>query len=129
MARAKKTTKKTQKAPAAQPDTTHNGWKNYETWAVALWIDNEEPSYNKARRMARECAELAAEQKADAEGPALRAGRLVFPRSADGMLADRLKEWMEEEMPNLGGTLWADLLGAAMSEVDWYEIAHNMAGD
>jgi len=23
----------------------YNGWKNYETWNVALWIDNEEPMY------------------------------------------------------------------------------------
>ena len=26
-------------------DTTYNGWKNYETWNVKLWIDNEEGSY------------------------------------------------------------------------------------
>ena len=25
-------------------DTTYNGWTNYETWCVALWIDNEEPT-------------------------------------------------------------------------------------
>ena len=22
-------------------DTTYNGWTNYETWNVALWLDNE----------------------------------------------------------------------------------------
>lgn len=27
----------------------YNGWTNYETWNVPLWIDNEEPSY-RARR-------------------------------------------------------------------------------
>ena len=26
----------------------YNGWKNYETWCVALWIGNDEGSYNYA---------------------------------------------------------------------------------
>ena len=25
--------------------TTYNGWKNWETWAAGLWIDNEEANY------------------------------------------------------------------------------------
>jgi len=35
-------------------DHKYNGWTNYETWAVKLWMDNEEPSY----RYWRERAEL-----------------------------------------------------------------------
>lgn len=31
-------------------DTTYNGWYNYETWNVALWIGNDEMIYNHARR-------------------------------------------------------------------------------
>lgn len=27
---------------------TYNSWKNYETWNVALWIQNDEPLYRKA---------------------------------------------------------------------------------
>ena len=27
----------------------YNGWTNYETWNVALWLDNDYESYNIAR--------------------------------------------------------------------------------
>ena len=30
---------------AANEDTTYNGFKNYETWNVALWIGNDYPTY------------------------------------------------------------------------------------
>jgi hypothetical protein len=28
---------------------TYNGWKNYPTWNVALWLDNDEGLYNATR--------------------------------------------------------------------------------
>ncbi len=30
-------------------DQTYNGWTNYETWNVALWLGNDEGLYNMAR--------------------------------------------------------------------------------
>ena len=36
-------------------DTSYNGWKNYETWNVALWIGNDEGMYS----LAKECGSYA----------------------------------------------------------------------
>ena len=32
-------------------DKGYNGWSNYETWNVSLWIQNDEGLYNACRRM------------------------------------------------------------------------------
>lgn len=31
-------------------DTTYNGWKNWATWNVALWLGNDENLYKLSRR-------------------------------------------------------------------------------
>ena len=32
-------------------DDTYNGWTNYGTWNVNLWVDNEEPTYSDKLKM------------------------------------------------------------------------------
>ena len=34
-------------------DTTYNGWTNYKTWNVALWLGNDYPIYCTARGYAK----------------------------------------------------------------------------
>jgi hypothetical protein len=34
-------------------DTPYSGWKNYETWNVALWIGNDEGLYRMAKDYSR----------------------------------------------------------------------------
>jgi hypothetical protein len=75
----------------------YNGWSNYETWNVNLWLDNDQGSYDEKRDIIR---------RADDKNEA----------------AETLKSWVNEMAPDLGASMFADLLGAALSEVDWYEI-------
>jgi hypothetical protein len=92
----------------------YQGWTNNETWRVALWLGNEEGSYNWCREVARECW-----GEVEAEKPFTRAEKATFA------MAEWLKEEFEEGNPlkEKGATVYSDLLWAALSEVNWHEIA------
>ena len=93
-----------------------NGWENYETWCVNLWIDNERGSQDFIRSQAKEVYEEAAATD-------------VWTReeSARFRLADWLKQYhAEENRPELPG-VYGDLLGGALGAVNWDQIArHHM---
>ena len=98
----------------------YQGWKNYETWAVALWLDNTEGDY----RYWRERAEEAYRDNFDADEE-----RADNVSAAAYELGKQLKREIdtEAELPtSLDGTMYADLLNAALSEVDWDEIAEHI---
>lgn len=85
---------------------SYNGWSNYETWNVALWIDDEEGSSEEVRSMARSATSEAA-------------------------LAKQIEAWVDEMTPSLGASMFSDILGAGLREVNydeiaghWYEEAH-----
>ena len=87
----------------------YNGWNNYETWATALWIDNDYGSYQ------HRC-ELVARAKEEHEDEEER----------QDCLASNLKDWIESQNPLIEyASLFTDLLNSALSEVDWQEIAEN----
>ena len=96
-------------------DMTYNGWKNYETWLIALWIDNEQRLQEEARMVARYAKR---KNLGDNTLPALSAG---------------LKQWVDDwhdvfAVSERGGFV-SDLLNAAMSEIDWYELAEHYLED
>lgn len=103
-------------------DSTYNGWTNYETWVVNLWMDNEPGSYDYWREVAEDVYNNEAEEQKH------------FTRMEDaiGILADRLKDSHEEakqeilERSGMESSVWADLLGAALSMANWHEIAEHI---
>lgn len=76
--------------------TNYQGWTNYETRLVKLWIDNDQWSQE------------------------------YWLAYAEGMtaydLAAAMKDSFEEAQPEMSG-FWADLMSSALQEVNWTEIA------
>lgn len=100
---------------------TYNGWTNYETWDVALWIDNEQPSYTYWRDTARELMAEFQDGAANTKGDQDNA-----KESAARVLAERLKDEIEEGNPlSDSASMYSDILGAALQDVNWDEIATN----
>jgi hypothetical protein len=93
----------------------YNGWSNYETWCVNLWLTNDEWTDHELSRLMREFRKDEGDD--DDENDVNGASKAI-------------KDFVEENMlPDLGATMAADMLGAAMSEVNWYEIAENHMED
>ena len=92
----------------------YNGWKNYETWVVKLWIDND--GYAGGAAAVQEEAERLADENSDDRPYAVHT------------LAQFIAEAIGADIDNsddkaLTQGLWADLLGRSLSAVDWDEIA------
>lgn len=76
----------------------YNGWTNWETWQINLWLDNEEPLYREKQR---------------------------FLRRLDGirepLQADAIEAFCREQFPK--GT--PDMDPGDMEKVNWTEIAES----
>ena len=83
----------------------YNGYTNYQTWNISLWMDNDEGTYDLVREMA---------------------SQLVKP----SRLADWLKDYTESSNPLTdNASMFSDLMGHALAIVNWYEIAENVLSE
>jgi hypothetical protein len=85
-------------------DEKHNGWTNYETWLVALWLD----SYGYLEDYRRQTSDE---------------NLNVY------QLADRMKQQMEEGVPDEYSDVYFDLVYAGIQKVNFDEIATKTIDD
>lgn len=91
---------------------TYNGWTNYETWVCNLWLDNDGSS--------EYIADLAVTAMVDHDND--RDG-------ATSYLADSIESMVADAAPNLPNSMFSDMLSAAISEIDFREIAEHYIAD
>ncbi len=87
---------------------SYNGYANFQTWDVSLWLDNDPGLYESVRRIASQAFQ-------------------TYGNTPQGLrfAAGSIEEMVKEMTPDLGASLFADLLGAALGEVDWLGIAEH----
>lgn len=91
----------------------YSGWKNRETWAMNLWLENDQGLYESAREYARE------EVEGHDEGEEIN----------NYYLSERLKGWVENDLLTyenikVNEELWrmfSDI--GSLYRVEWREIA------
>jgi hypothetical protein len=93
-------------------DQTYNGWTNYETWNVKLWIDNDQCTQAHWLERAKDVASIE-----DAN-------------FAPFSLANELENMFDEGSPlQENASCYSDLLRAALGRVEWIEIARSLIED
>ena len=81
---------------------SYNGWLNWETWLMALYINNDEGTQDEARAV---CLQDIPEYEA----------------------VQNLREWAEETLLNVEDEgIIADIVGGFAADVFWLEIVRNI---
>ena len=92
----------------------YNGYSSYETWLVAVWVDNHQGSIDHWVHVAKHHYNIAEDSK-----------HFTKREEATISFSGDMAEWYGDRVPDSNeiGRLWWDMLHAALGSVDWYELA------
>ena len=90
----------------------YNGWYNYETWNLKLWLDNDEDTHFIVQEKAKSLIK-----------------KYNGYIEAATYLADWLKEHTLKNTPELKASFYSDVLNASIREVNFQEIATHVCDD
>ena len=90
---------------------TYNGWTNYETWCLNIWIDNDQYLNERKAELVREVT-LHYDDKQ------------VYELS---LLLESMVEELKDNALEVG--LLSDLLGGAIGKINFYELAEHYIND
>ena len=96
-------------------ETTYQGWTNYETWNVNLWLTNDQASLVAWQGRATAILAEYGEPKAV----------FVIAKQLEEHYGDEAGYWLESAPPSC----FSDLLLASLREVNWREIAEALLED
>lgn len=98
----------------------YNGWTNYETWLVNLWLNNDESIVEWMIDKVRELRDFYTEP--DEGGPSVNNASVLraMTIAVEDYMTEMVLEGIEE------GSLRFDILVQFLREVNWKEIADHM---
>lgn len=92
----------------------YNGWSNYQTWNVHLWLSNDENAYRAWRRSAAECWEAADPEPSFG----------TRSDEARRTLADRIRDSVVDDHPLVDSpSMYSDCLTFVLQGVEWEAVA------
>lgn len=92
--------------------TKYNGWTNYETWCLNLWIDNDREWYRAVDDKAVGLVNDALTKKQQIE-----------------ILRSFIIDLVQDEEPKIKVDFYSDLLSASIREVNFWEISTNIINE
>jgi len=102
----------------------YNGWYNYETWNLKLWLDNDEDTYFIVQEKAKSLI-----KKYEGNHIEDASTELEKFNKAEFAFADWLKEHTLKNLPELKPGFYSDVLNASIREVNFHEIAKHICDD